>query len=388
MNFVFFSPNFPPGYYQFGQALKKLGAQVLGLGDCAYDALSEAQKRALTEYYRVDNLANYDQNLRAIGYFTHRYGKIDLIESFNEFWMAEEAQLRTDFNIPGLKYSEIRDLQRKSYMKKIFRQAGVETALGEIYSGDERAEQFALKAGFPLIVKPDTGVGARQTYKIQNLEALRNFIRSGVQEDYFIEAFVNGSLESFDGLTDQNGNIVFSTSHIFSQGIMETVSKDLDLFYYSRREIPNDLNVAGTKIVKALKLRGRFFHIEFFRTNDNRFLALEINLRPPGGLTVDMFNYAHDFDIYCQWALVSMYNQFKAENRALYHVCYIGRKNRYRYQLSHEGVLKLTKNILVQHEPISQAWSAAIGNYGYVIRDQNLDNIFEVVKLILQKEES
>ena len=43
---------------------------VLGVGDATYDELHPDLKRALTEYYRVDSLENYDQVLRAMGYFT------------------------------------------------------------------------------------------------------------------------------------------------------------------------------------------------------------------------------------------------------------------------------------------------------------------------------
>ena len=44
---------------------------------------------------------NYDELLRACGYFTHRYGKIDRLDSHTEYWMETEARLRTDFNVPG-----------------------------------------------------------------------------------------------------------------------------------------------------------------------------------------------------------------------------------------------------------------------------------------------
>jgi len=57
----------------------------------------------LTEYYKVNDMHSYDELLRALGYFTHHYGKLDRIDSLNEYWLETEAELRTDFNIPGLK---------------------------------------------------------------------------------------------------------------------------------------------------------------------------------------------------------------------------------------------------------------------------------------------
>jgi biotin carboxylase len=385
MNFIFISPNFPSMYHRFGAALKMLGANVLGIGDDFYQNLSESQKTSLTEYYRVENLHNYDQVLRGVGYFTHRYGKIDQIDSFNEYWLELESQLRTDFNIPGINISEIKQMQRKSHMNNIFQKANVKKAEGVLYESPEQVRKFIEDVGYPIIAKPDKGVGAQHTYKINNKDDLEAFIQTPEKKGYFLQVFIQGQLESFDGLTDQAGHAVFYTSHIFCQGIMEIVLKDLDLMYYSRREIPEDLIEAGLSLLKVLNIKKRFFHIEFFRTPENQLYALEINLRPPGGLTVDMFNFANDFDIYHHWANVVLFNQFDAAVNRPYHVCYVGRKNKNQYSLSHQEVIDLAGTWLVHHEPISPVFRDAIGDYGYILRDQELNKVTRLANLILQK---
>jgi hypothetical protein len=101
MNYVYLSPHFPPNYYLFSVHLSRLGVQVLGLADEPYESLRPELQGALAKYYKVDDLHNYDQLLRACGYFTHRYGKLDRVDSHTEYWMETEARLRTDFNIPG-----------------------------------------------------------------------------------------------------------------------------------------------------------------------------------------------------------------------------------------------------------------------------------------------
>src|SRR5512146_3037750 len=132
MNVVFLSPHFPPNYHLFCKNLKNLGANVLGLADEAYDSLQPEVKYSLTEYYRVSNQHNYDELLRALGYFTHRYGKINRLESHNEYWLETDARLRTDFNIPGLKVNDMPPIKRKSEMKKRFLQAGLKVARGRV----------------------------------------------------------------------------------------------------------------------------------------------------------------------------------------------------------------------------------------------------------------
>ena len=309
MNFVFLSPHYPPNYINFSLQLKRMGANVLGLADEAYENLPKELNWALTEYYRVDSLSNYDQLLRALGYFTHRYGKIDRLDSLNEFWLETEAQLRTDFNIQGIKTTDIMKIKRKSEMKKIFKKAGIPVAAGIKPKNRDETREFASAVGYPLVAKPDIGVGANATYKIHNETELDVFLEKKLQ-DYIIEEFVEGAICTFDGLTDREGNIVFYTSHIYQRGIMETVNDRSDVYYYSLREIPTDLELAGRKTAKAFDVRERFFHFEFFRKPNDSLIALEVNIRPPGGLTTDMMNFANDIDVYREWANLLINNRF------------------------------------------------------------------------------
>lgn len=109
MNLVFISPNFPTYYWNFCKSLRERGVTVLGVGDAPYDDLVNETKESLVEYYRVNNLQNYDEVYRAMGFFIGKYGRIDYIESQNEFWLELEAQLREDFNIHhGLRPKKIR----------------------------------------------------------------------------------------------------------------------------------------------------------------------------------------------------------------------------------------------------------------------------------------
>ena len=86
MNFIFISPQFPSTYYNWCDRLKKAGVNVLGIGDDAYESLSDNVKNSLTEYYKVDSLGNYDSVFKAVAFFTFKYGKIDWLESNNEHW--------------------------------------------------------------------------------------------------------------------------------------------------------------------------------------------------------------------------------------------------------------------------------------------------------------
>jgi len=382
MNIVYLSPHFPPNYYPFCVHLKQLGANVLGVADESYDNLHPELQDALTEYYRVDDLQDYDQLVRALGYFTHRYGKIVHLDSQNEFWLETEARLRDDFNIHGLRFKQILDVKHKSRMKKIYQKAGIDVARGKIIRNLRAARKFVADTGYPVVAKPDVGVGAAQTYKLINDIQMERFFLEKPPADYFMEEFIEGQIVSFDGMVNFRGELVFSAAHNFSSGVMETVNHDSDLYYYSYREIPADLDEVGRRTLKAFNLRGRFFHFEYFRTSDNRLVALEVNMRPPGGLTTDMFNYANDIDVFAAWAELVVTGKTEVEATRPYHVCYAGRKNGTPYLHSHEAVLAHCDSKLVLHQPISGIFAGAIGNYGYVVRSSQLDEVIQLAEYI------
>jgi len=382
MNFVFLSPHFPPNYYHFCEHLNYLGVNVLGLADEPYASLRPELKNVLREYYLVREMHNYDELLRALGYFTHRYGKIDRLDSQNEYWLETEAALRTDFNIFGIKNDEIMKVKRKSLMKQRFQKAGVPVACGRVARTIKEAKRLIDEVGYPLVAKPDIGVGAAKTYKIHDAVELQNFFEIKPDVDYIMEEFIAGTIYSFDGLTDHDGNLVFYTSHKFSQGVMETVVDDDLMAYYSLRDIPPDLEDAGRRTLEAFNVRERFFHFEFFRTPENKIVALEVNIRPPGGLTTDMFNYANDIDIYAEWAHIIVHNHFTADYSRPYHCCYIGRKFNRSYLHTHEQVLSSFPRQLCDHQYISGVFSAALGDYGYLVRSPALDEILEIASYI------
>ena len=146
MNFVFISPQFPQSYWNFCDRLKARGVNVLGIGDTPYDELSGELRACLTEYYRVDSLEDYDQVYRAMAFLTFKHGRIDWVESNNEYWLSQDARLRDDFNIKtGMGVAEVANVRRKSAMKKFYHDAGVPAArwhlIDDLESGMRQARR-------------------------------------------------------------------------------------------------------------------------------------------------------------------------------------------------------------------------------------------------------
>ena len=382
MNIVYLSPHFPPQYYQFCQRLKLAGANVLGIGDAPYHELMPEAREALTEYYRVNDMHDYDALLRACGYFTHAYGRISRLDSLNEYWLEVEARLRDDFNIFGVRGRSIDAIRRKSCMKERFRAAGVPVAPGRVVHSLADARELVDEIGYPVVVKPDAGVGALGTYRLDDDQALERFFQNKPPTDYIMEAFVKGPIYSFDGLADARGELVFYTAHTYSQGIMETVNEGRHVSYHSLRQVPPALEALGRACVKSFAVQERFFHIEFFKTAADRYVGLEVNMRPPGGYTTDMFNYACDIDIYAAWAGLLTSGASTLDYARKYHCCYASRKNNQTYLHSHDAIMTRYGDFIVKVASVPGVFSSALGDVGYIFRAPHLEDIQAVTAFI------
>ncbi len=377
MNFVFISPHFPHTYWQFCDRLKKNGINVLGIGDAPYDGLEAPLKAALTEYYRVDSLEDYGQVYRAVAFFAFRYGKIDWIESMNEYWLEQDAQLRTDFNVTtGIRSDRIRFIKEKSLMKKLYLEAGIPTARQHKVSTKEEGRAFIEKTGYPVIVKPDIGVGATNTWKLESDEDLDHFYAHLPSVPYVMEEFVQGEICSYDAILDSGCNPLFESMTVWPP-VMDIVVKDLDLMYYTCPEVPEKLRELGRKTVKAFDVNRRFVHLEFFRLTKARkglgrvgdFVALEVNMRPAGGYTPDMMDFAHSTDVYQIYADMVAFDARKLPESSEHWYCvYASRKDGHSYAHSHEDIMARYGDVMMMQEEMPPMNWPQMGRYMYTAR--------------------
>ncbi|MBR2852697.1 MAG: ATP-grasp domain-containing protein, partial [Clostridia bacterium] len=366
MNFVFVSPHFPHTYWQFCDRLHRNGINVLGIGDAPYDSLEYSLKAALTEYYRVDSLEDYDQVYRAVAFFAFKYGKIDWVESMNEYWLEQDARLRTDFNITtGIRSDRISFIKEKSLMKELYLKAGVPTARQHVVSDRQSGEAFIRQVGYPVIVKPDVGVGATHTWKLENDADLEAFYKNLPEVPYVMEEFIRGEICSYDAILNSRCEPLFESMTVWPP-VMDIVNRDLDLMYYTCPEVPGKLRELGRKTVKAFGVDRRFVHLEFFRLTEAReglgeigdFVALEVNMRPAGGYTPDMMNFAHSTNVYKIYADMVAYNgRREPEGPEHFYCVYASRKDGHTYTHTHEEIMeRYGAYMMMQEEMPEMNW--------------------------------
>ena len=393
-NFIFISPTFPPNYYQFPERWKNMGGNALCIGEDNYDYLSDELKNACTEYYQVSNMHNYEEMYAAVAWFAHKYGKIDWLESNNEYWLELDARLRTDFNITsGDKEDDVKRYRLKSNMKAFYKKAGATVARYHLTSTLEEGKKFIKEVGYPVIVKPDNGMGAGGTWKIKNDNELKDFYEMELDTQYIMEEFIPGYIVSFDGITDQNGRIIYKTSHTFPNPIMEIVNNSDECFYYSEIDIPKDLEEIGEKVIKAFNIKGRFFHTEYFRLTENKkglgnkgdLIGLEVNMRPPGGYTPDMMNFASDIDVYQIYADMAMNNHSLYNPNKKYHCLYTGRRDKFNYKNNSDAIIKKYDADIMMLGRMPDVLAEAMGEEFFITRFKTLKEVEDFMKYVYAK---
>ena len=374
-NFIFISPNFPETYWKFCRELKNDGMRVLGIGDCPYDGLIRELQESLDEYYKVSSLENYDEVFRAVAFFTYKYGKIDWLESNNEYWLMRDAALRTEFNITtGPKLDEMDKIKFKSCMKAYYAKAGIPTARYHLVEGLEDALEFAHAVGYPVVVKPDNGVGANDTYKLCSDEDVRWFIGAKDDRVYIMEEFVNGYVQTYDAIVDSKGQVLFESGNISPRSIMDIVNAQEDSVYYLVKDLPEKIRSAGLATIRSFGVRSRFVHLEFFvLTQDQKglgkkgdVLGLEVNMRPCGGYTPEMYNYSQETDVYKIWADMVAFDCNTKPIGERHFCAFYGRRDGRDYKLSDDGVMEKYKDSLVMWGRIPDALSGAMANRMFV----------------------
>ena len=393
-NFIFISPNFPTNYWMFCRHLKDNGLNVLGIGEQPYDELDPNLKDSLNEYYKVGSLENSDEVYRAVAFFIFKYGRIDWLESNNEYWLERDAQLRTDFNITsGFQTSDIPRIKFKSKMKEFYQKAGIATARYHLVDNIENCLAFAKEVGYPIVAKPDNGVGASHTFKLKSDEDMQNFFNEKWSDTlYIMEEFINGEIISYDAIVDSKGEPLFETGNVTPFSLMDVVNENDNSIYYIQKDLPEDTRAAGRATVKSFGVKSRFVHFEFFRLLSDHeglgkkgdVMALEVNMRPSGGFTPDMINFANSTDVYKIWADMIAYDSTLMPVGEHAFCAYAGLRDGKNFVMSHDDIMAKYGHCMKMVGRIPEALSGAMANQMYMATFPTREAMNEFYKDVLE----
>lgn len=358
MNFVFISPNFPNIYSHFVKSLKNEGVNVLGIGDSPFELLNDELKDNLTEYCYVSDMTRLDWMSNTLQYLKWKYGEIDFLESNNEFWLENDAKLREILDIKnGQRPQDMEKIKYKSKMKEHFIKAGAKVARYILADDISKSLEFVKQVGYPIFAKPDNGVGAASTYKINNEQELIEFHQSLKEVPYIIEEYLDGYIISFDGICNDNSEVIFAVKETFPTPIDQIVKTHSDYLNYATHNMDDEFAQLGRNVVKSFGIKKRCFHIEFFVLKEDKsglankgdVIALEVNMRSPGGHTPDLISMAIGQSYYDVYAQVIKNNECHLEFKKDIYAAAVSRFLDKKYAISGDEILNRYQENIIHH---------------------------------------
>jgi biotin carboxylase len=215
-----------------------------------------------------------------------------------------------------------RNFRDKAQMKSVLRAAGVPCARYRLADSADAAAAFAAEVGFPLVVKPPAGAGAKSTFRLDDAEDLRVWLDVAPPAPdrlALVEEFLTGEEGSYDSvMTD--GQVVWDSVSVYLPTPLEVLRNP---WIQWRVLMPRDIGgreydgirTVAAMALRALGLRSGFTHMEWFRRPDGSVAVSEVAARPPGAQITSMLCYVHDFDFYRAWAELMVHDSFVPPQR-------------------------------------------------------------------------
>jgi D-alanine-D-alanine ligase-like ATP-grasp enzyme len=238
-----------------------------------------------------------------------RHGEIHRIIGILEPLMVPLAQARAHFGIPGTGPETAELFRDKAKMKAALREAGLPVARSKLVTREADARAFADEVGFPMVLKPPAGMGAKSTFRVSSLENLLRAV-SGMgaspEQPVLAEEMLRGEELSFETLTVGGAPRFHSISRYFPSCLEVLENPWIQWVCFFPKDVSgaefDGARAMGFGAIKALGLDNGVTHMEWFKREDGRLAIGEIAQRPPGANITRMIGLAHDVDAYRAWA--------------------------------------------------------------------------------------
>lgn len=320
---VFVAPFFMRATLQFVAGAAALpGVKLIVVATDHADKLPPGLRAKIASVVHLDNCLDVEALKRTVAAIQKEEGKVHRLIGTLEQLQVPLAQVRDALGIEGIGAEIALNFRDKSRMKSVLRGSGIPCAKHCLAVTASQAEGFAEEVGFPLVVKPPAGAGSRDTFQINTLENLREYlgsVRLSQHNPLLLEEFIMGNEFTFDSVLIDGKLVWHSITRYFPTPLQVLKNPWIQWCVLLPREIDHphfdDIRKVAVSGLHALGLRTGLSHMEWFRRTDGSIAVSEVGARPPGGQVTSLHGFAHDFDIHEAWARLMVFGEFKKQER-------------------------------------------------------------------------
>ncbi|MCA0376070.1 MAG: ATP-grasp domain-containing protein [Gemmatimonadetes bacterium] len=306
---VFVCPQFSPAATQMIEAALALPHVRLGvIATQPREALAPHLAARLLDHWRVEDITDAAQLEWAVRSLGARQGAVS--RCFAAFEQAQWplAMVRERLGIPGLPADAARNFRDKARMKDVLRDADVPVARHRLVGTLDDAQRFVAEVGFPVVLKPPAGAGARATERVASAAELVDAIARHAPTPaapMLCEEFLRGTEHSIETVSIE-GRAVWHSITRYAPTPLEVLEQPwIQWTVLLPREIDDpaydDIRATAEHALTALGMTTGVSHCEWFRRTDGSVAVSEIAARPPGANMTTMISRANDVDFVQAW---------------------------------------------------------------------------------------
>lgn len=246
---------------------------------------------------------------RQLGGLDHLLGALEQLQ-------VPLAQARELLGLPGMGVEAAKNFRDKARMKTVLRAAGLPCARHRLAGSAAEARAFAAEVGFPLVVKPPDGAGAKATFRVGAPEALEDALRVNPPapgHPVLLEEFVTGDEHSFETISIAGKPVWYSSTRYLPTPLEALHNPWIQwcVLLPREREDPrfDDIKAVNAAALQALGMGTGLTHLEWFRRRDGSVALSEVAARPPGAQITTLISVAHEVDFLSAWARVMIYGE-------------------------------------------------------------------------------
>jgi hypothetical protein len=315
---AFVAPYLLDATTRFVAAAARLPGTQLALITCEpEERVPPALRAQLAAHWRLHDPLDAGQVAAGVQAISDHVGPVRRLLAVLEQLQVPLGQVREHLGIEGMDAATARNFRDKAQMKSVLRAAGVPCARYRLCDSADAAAGFAAEAGFPLVVKPPAGAGAKSTFRLDDAGDLRVWLDTAPpapDRPALVEEFLTGEEGSFDSVM-ADGRLVWHSISAYLPTPLEVLRNP---WIQWRVLLPRDIagpeydgiRAAAPAALRALGLRTGFTHLEWFRRPDGSVAVSEVAARPAGAQITSMLGYAHGFDFYAAWAELMAEDRF------------------------------------------------------------------------------
>lgn len=327
---AFIAPRFLENTNRYLRAFSELAARErVRLSVISADpesSIPPAFRPGITGHYRIDDCMDPAQLLVAARAITRALGPIDRLAGVLEQLQLPMAEVRDALDIDGLRLATARNFRDKDRMKDVLRAAGVPVAGSALVRSADELVAAVGRLGYPLIVKPPAGLGARATFRVEDADDLAALTPPTADAPLQLEEFVRAREHTCETVTIRGVPVWRSGTRYFPSPleVLETpwvqycvlLPREEEDAVWTAFHPTNQAalaallgDAAGTAAGTALT------HMEWFLRDDGTRLVNEVGARPPGANIMPLMGLAHDTDLFADWARLVAKDEFTPRPR-------------------------------------------------------------------------